>query len=183
MDEKRRGCEDKRRRHRPGRWLEESAWGKKRTEKVRGGHQMRLLPLFLSFIIIGLIICPFLSLAQIIPNGPTPSETVKAAGKITVTPIDLRSSSFAVFGAPAFEDEEIKSGHYNSGIMSVDYNTSEKENPGIPTSLNNWSMRVESLTLRVDDNITDVETNYHTAPSVTNAGAFTPPVLEMTPTE
>ncbi|HSD56681.1 MAG TPA: hypothetical protein VLB04_00760 [Methanotrichaceae archaeon] len=144
---------------------------------------MRALSIFLSFIVIGLIICPFLSLAQTIPPGPTPSETVKAAGKIAVTPIDLRSSSFAVFGAPAFQDEKIRSGHYDSGTISVNYTTSEKENPGIPKSLNNWSIRTESITANVNDNITNVETSYHTAPSAAPADTFTPPVLEMTPTE
>lgn len=144
---------------------------------------MRLLSIFLSFIVIGFIICPFLSLAQTIPNGSTPSETVRAAGKIAVIPIDLESSSFAVFGTRAFEDEKIKSGHYDSGTLSINYTTSEKENPGIPTSLNNWSMRTESITADVDDKITNAMTNYGPAAAAHATTFVPPPVFEMTPTE
>jgi hypothetical protein len=135
---------------------------------------MKWLSIVLGLVTLGLIAGPVLSQDQAIQPIPTPAETVKAFGKISVTEIDLRGSSFAVFGSPTFQDVKIKHGHYNISTTSTNH---------ISANLMDWANKTERIPESITDDKTTEKYINKTSPTPEALGShyIPPPVMQMTP--
>ena len=141
---------------------------------------MKWLSIIFGLVTLGLVVGLALSLVQAIQPIPTPAEVVKAAGKIDAIKIDLRGSSFSVFGSH-FQDDKIKVGHYNASPTSINDNQSKDERPGIQASLENWANRVVEIPLNVNDKITKRYSQKNASPPKPLGSYTAPPVIQMTP--
>jgi hypothetical protein len=144
---------------------------------------MRWLSIIFGLVTLVIFAGSVLSLVQAIPQLPTPAEAVSATGKIFVTKIDLRGSSFAVFDSPSFQDDKIKVGHYNSSPTLINDTKSKSERPGIQASLMDWLSKPEinKLGVNTPDKTTPKYINKISPKSKPLSSYTPPPVIQMTP--